>query len=281
MSALALKTGSILDLFTTRGTLELFAWAPAPAGVRAWARACAHGYVQTRARVGKGGRKNFKKAIASESGIWDKKWSAGIGPAAERDSKMVDFQFKLPKAFPDAGKVMRTLSITRGGKDGADWLINGHVMPQETVDHAVAFAVRQRLANSFASAGSLEKDGKPLSWADREKAFGDMYDAVLKKLYSRESLPSWESVFIGGETLSPFESQMARLVSAGLREWAKAKGKKLPKVASDEYKELAAKYRAKFKGRLESEAQAALDSAAEDADDFDDFLSDSADEKAE
>jgi|SRR6187399_2742732 len=196
---------------------------------------------------------------------------------------MANFEFKLPKAFESrVGEVMRTIEVTRGGEDGSDWIINGHVMPQETVDHSVAFAIRQRLANSFASAGTLkDKEGNLLSESDRVGKFCEMYDAVLAKLHDQKNLPSWESVFTGGNgegSLSPFESQMVRLIRAGLVMWAKGKGAKLPK--GDEYKALAEKYRAKFLDRLTDEANRALADAESDADDFDDFLSDDSEPEA-
>jgi hypothetical protein len=196
---------------------------------------------------------------------------------------MVDFTFPVPSQMRDEGStVSQTFTFDRSSDGG--WRINGKVLHSQTIEHAVAFALKQQMANSFASVGTLVADSEKdkaaarkakrfLPIADREAAFvkelGKMFDKLTS--HKADDLRSWESVFTresGEAALSPFEVQMQRLVRAGLLAWAKAKGRKLDKMNSPEYKAMAEAYRAKFADRLESEAQAAVDAAESDADDF-------------
>jgi hypothetical protein len=176
----------------------------------------------------------------------------GLAPPHKRDSKMVDFTFTAPKKMAEEGsKVERKISVEK--TNAGTWTVNGHALSPETVDHAVAFAIRQRLANSYASAGTLKKDDVPLSLKDREKAFGEMFDKVLGKLTDPKALPSWETVFIpgeGSESLDPVLKEMFAMVATKLRAIAKKSEKTLPKMNTDEYRTLRDKYLAKNESTL-------------------------------
>jgi len=184
---------------------------------------------------------------------------------------MANFVFKpSAKAFGET-VIQRSIDVRL---ESGVWFVNGYELSQATVDHATAFAIKQRLSNSFVNAATLkDDDGNVLPLKTRLSEWQSMYDKVLAKIIDSEASPSWETVFerIAGESADPFGAQVARLVNAGLRAWAKAKGKKLPKVNSEEWKALAEKYLAKFKVRIESEARRILDEAELAADDFDDL----------
>jgi len=158
---------------------------------------------------------------------------------------MVDFVFKTPKAFVDEKSTV-SKSITVEKTNAGTWTVNGSVLSPECVDHAVAFAIRQRLANSYASAGTLkDKDGKLASLSVREKAFNEMFDSVLKKITDPKYLPSWATVFTGGEgseSLDPVVKEMWAMVAVKLRALHKKAEKPMPKMNTDEYRALRDKY---------------------------------------
>lgn len=181
------------------------------------------------------------------------------------------------KAFPGS-KIMRTIDVTMEG----EWFhVNGKKLSDATMRHAVAFAIKQRLANSFASAGTAKNDdGGLLPQAEREAIWQSSFDKVLGKLIDPNAAPDWQSVYTEGgrESADPFEVECNRIAVAGLRAWHKAKlakdssFKALPKAASDEFRAMVAKYRAAKSADIEAEAKRrlaeveAIDIAEDDVD---------------
>jgi hypothetical protein len=166
------------------------------------------------------------------------------------------------KAFPDS-KIMRTIDVEVADFDGSvRAAINGKTISTSTLMHAVAFAIKQRLSNSFVNAATAKNDdGGLLPQKDREALWQSSFDKVLAKITDPDASPNWESVFTeGGGPVDPFLAEVSRIVSAELRAWAAKKAKKLPKVATDEYKAIADKYLAHGdnKVRIETEARRRL-----------------------
>lgn len=155
---------------------------------------------------------------------------------------MVDFKFTpSAKAFPGS-VILRTIRVERN--PAGQFELNGKVLSDKVVTHAAAFGIKQRLANSFASAGTLKnKDGGLEPQSVREANWQAMFDKVLAKMISGD-VPEWTSVFTEGaskEEADPVQAEINRIVRAKLVAWAKTKDKTLPKAASDEYKALAEK----------------------------------------
>lgn len=188
---------------------------------------------------------------------------------------MTTFTFKpSAKAFPNAGDVARTIEVEIDKLGNAT--VNGNQLSNATMQHAIAFAIKQRLANSFVSAATAKNDeGGLLPESERLALWGSSFDKVLAKITDPAASPDWQSVFTGraeGEPADPFLAEVNRVATQQLREYAKAKGKTLPKATSDEFKSLLAKWLDAKRDAIESEARRRLAAVADielDDDDFD------------
>lgn len=163
------------------------------------------------------------------------------------------------KAFPDS-KIMRTIDVEVADFDGSvRAAVNGKTLSQATVMHAVAFAIKQRLANSYVSSATAKNaDGGLLPQKDREALWQGAFDGVLAKIVDPAAAPNWESVFAEAgarESVDPVGAEVAKIVLAKLRAWAKAKEKTLPKVDTDEYKALRDKVMAQQGTAIRAEAE--------------------------
>lgn len=239
--------------------------------------------------AGKVGEKTSKRLLHRVRGCDLTSGPDGIGPAAQggqiarKVPKMTNFTFTAPKQMAEEGsKVSRTFDFARTATGG--WMIDNRVLHESVVDHCVAFALRQRIANSFASSGTLKKektDKAFLPLADREADFNEKIDAVFEKIVTHDvnKLPSWETVFTGatGESrIDPVTREVHAMVREGLKTWAEKKGMSLPKASTDEYKDLFAKWLKKFEATYIpiAESVVANRKAAVDADDFDPMMDD-------
>jgi hypothetical protein len=193
------------------------------------------------------------------------------------------FTFKpAPKAFGET-PVQKTIDV-RIGVDvmedspghcviGAE--VDGKALSAATVAHAVAFAIKQRLANSYVNAATAKNDaGGLLSLSDRLALWSSSLDKVLTKITDPNAAPAWESVFSetrAGESADPVGAEVSRIIRGKLVAWAKKADKKLPKADSDEYKGLWAKGMAKWgaEARATAESIVAARNAAMGDDDFD------------
>lgn len=180
------------------------------------------------------------------------------------------------KAFPDS-KISRTIDveIVHNEDYPLSATVNGKPLSNATIAHAVAFAIKQRLANSFVNASNAKNDdGGLLPQAEREKLWESMFDKVLAKITDPAANPNWESVFTGrepGEESDPFAVECNRIAAARLRVWAKAKGRALPKANTPEFKTMVARLLDKQRDAIEAEAKrrmAELEAIGE-LDDFD------------
>ena len=185
---------------------------------------------------------------------------------------MTSFTFKpSAKAFPNAGDVARTIEVEIDNLGNAT--VNGKQLSNETMQHAVAFAIKQRLANSFVSASTAKNEGGALlPEAERLTQWGALFDKVLAKLVDPNAKPDWQSVFVAGERAEsdPFGAEVRRIAVAQLGEVAKAKGKTLPKRDSEEFKSLLARFTESRRDAIEAEARRRL-AAVADIDIEDDF----------
>ena len=192
---------------------------------------------------------------------------------------MTTFTFKpSAKAFPNAtvGDFREIDVKVTTGPEGIAADVNGKLLSTATLMHAVAFAIKQRLANSFVSASTAKNDdGGLLPESERLNLWTSQFDKVLAKIVDPNAAPNWESVFTcraEGEPADPFHAEVNRVATQQLREYAKAKGKTLPKATSDEFKTLLAKWLDAKRPAIEAEARRRLDAVADielDADDFD------------
>ena len=183
---------------------------------------------------------------------------------------MVKFIFTpSAKAFPDS-KIMRTIDVDYDATVGR-FMVNGKPLSDATQSHAIAFAIKQRLANSFVNASTAKNDdGGLLPQKEREALWQSLFDKVLAKIVDPEASPNWESVFVEsarGEAADPVQAEVNRIVLAKARGWAKAKDKTLPKVDSPEYKAIAAAILAKQGETIRAEAKRRVEEVA--AIDFD------------
>ncbi len=182
---------------------------------------------------------------------------------------MTSYTFKpSAKAFPKLGEtVNRTIEVTCS-PDGL-FYVNEKPLSEKTMQHAIAFAIKQRLANSFVSASTAKNEsGQLLPEAERLTLWGASFDKVLGKITDPEASPDWQSVFTGAERESadPFTVEVNRIAAAQLKAVASAKGKTLPKVTTPEYKTLLAGFLDKRRDAIESEAKRRLEEVAAIAD---------------
>lgn len=188
---------------------------------------------------------------------------------------MVSFIFKpANKAFGET-QVQRSIEVEIG-TDGADFFahVNGKPMSPQTIMHAVAFAIKQRLANSYVNAATAKNEaGGLLSVAERLALWQGGFDKVLAKIIDPDATPAWESVFVEGsrESVDPIGAEVSKIVRAKLVAWAKKKEKTLPKADTPEYAALKAALLAKQGESIRADATAivAARNAATDSDDFD------------
>lgn len=187
---------------------------------------------------------------------------------------MPTFTFKpSAKAFPNAKPEVdfRTIEVTMS--ESGVFMVNGKPLSPETHRHAVAFAIKQRLANSFVSAATAKNEsGGLLPESERLIQWGALFDKVLAKITDPKASPDWQAVFVAGERAEsdPFGAEVRRIAVAQLGEVAKAKGKTLPKRDTDEYKNLLAKFTESRRDAIEAEAKRRL-AAVADIDIEDDF----------
>lgn len=243
--------------------------------------------------AGKVGEKTSKRGLHRVRGCDLTSGPDAIGAAAQggqiarKVPKMTNFTFTAPKQMAEEGsKVARTFNFERTATGG--WMVDNKVLHESVIDHCVAFALRQRIANSFASSGTLKKDKNDkafLPLADREADFNEKIDTVFEKITTHDvnKLPSWETVFTGatGESrIDPVTREVHNMVREGLKSWAERKGMALPKASTDEYKELFAKWLKKFEAAytVEAEAMVARRKEVVDADDFDPMMDDESEE---
>lgn len=132
--------------------------------------------------------------------------------------------------FPES-KVVRTvdIKINPDSFTKCEVYVDGKAIPRSVIAHGVAFALKQRLANSTTNAATAKDDkGNILPQADREKLWAAQFDKVLDKIVTGSA--DWTTVITGArESLSPFESACRDLSIARLERSAKAQGKTLPK----------------------------------------------------
>lgn len=178
------------------------------------------------------------------------------------------------KAFPGS-MVLRTIDVEMDADsfESAMVSIDGKFLPAKVIAHAVAFAIKQRLANSIVNASTAKNDaGQLLSQKKREDLWQGLFDKALKKMKDGES-PDWEAVFSearGEAALDPRTREINAIVRARVAAWAKAKGRKLPKVDTDEYKAIFAKMLESKRAAIEAEADRRLAEIADIGDiDFD------------
>lgn len=193
---------------------------------------------------------------------------------------MVDFQFRpATKAFGET-QVLRTIAVEIStdfvdGRDCIECVVNGKRVSMATVAHAVAFAIKQRLSNSYVNAATAKNDaGGLLSLSERLSLWQGSFDKVLGKIVDPNAAPAWESVFsegARGESADPVGAEVSKIIRAKLVAWAQKSGKKLPKADSDEYAALKAKGLAKWgvDARIAAESIVAARNAASGDDDFD------------
>ena len=195
---------------------------------------------------------------------------------------MVSFTFKpAPKAFGET-PVQRSIDVEVGFFNGApdkddsiEVIVNGKRLSIHTVAHAVAFAIKQRLANSYVNAATAKNDaGGLLPISERLALWQGGFDKVLGKIIDPDASPAWESVFVEGtrESVDPIGAEVSKIVRAKLVAWAKKKEKTLPKADSPEYAALKAKLMVAQGESIRAEATAivaARNAAIGDSDDFD------------
>lgn len=165
-----------------------------------------------------------------------------------------------PKAFPGS-VLLRTVKVDQA--EGLADLLNGAVtindkpMSGVVLVHAMHFGLKQRLANSYASAGTAKNEaGGLLSLSEREALWQSSFDKVFAKMVEGKAV-DWSSVWsesTGREPVDPIEREIARIVRAKLEAWAKKSEKTLPKAASPEYAGLVAKLLAKQGDAIRAEA---------------------------
>lgn len=198
-----------------------------------------------------------------------------------KDSKMVaKFTFRpAPKAFGET-EVQKTISVdialdTIDGRTAIAATVEGKPLSAATIAHAVAFAVKQRLANSFVNAATAKNDdGGLLPVSDRLALWSSSLDKVLVKITDPNAAPAWESVFAerGGESVDPVGAEVSKIVRARLVAAAKKAEKTLPKADSPEYAALKARMMEKHGAAIRAKAAeivAARNEAIGDEDDFD------------
>ena len=147
-----------------------------------------------------------------------------------------------PKAFGETA-IMRTIDVNvMYDADKFMAMLNGKMLSTATIAHAVAFAIKQRLANSYVSAATAKNEaGGLLPVSERLDLWQSSFDKVLAKMCDPNAAPNWESVFAEGrssESIDPVGSEVNKIVRAKLVAWAKAKGKTLPKADTPEYSKL-------------------------------------------
>jgi hypothetical protein len=226
----------------------------------------------------------LKKDVDDESAICDK--GGGQFRPHRKDSKMAKFTFRpAAKAFGETD-VQKTIDVEISAltdRDEAGEVIgtvisasvNGRFLSTATIAHAVAFAIKQRLANSFVNAATAKNDdGGLLSVTDRLALWSSSLDKVLTKIVDPNAAPSWESVFAerGGESVDPIGAEVSKIVRARLVAAAKKQDKTLPKADSPEYAALKARLMEKHGPAIRAKAAeivAARNAAIGDDDDFD------------
>lgn len=155
---------------------------------------------------------------------------------------------------PSAKKVTNGKSVSVQF-DLTNMEINGTRVTQASVDYLLTYGLKQSLSDSYASA----KD---------QAEFDAMLSKRLKKI-----IEGTMSIREAGSPTDPFESTVIRFAKARLSAIAKKQGKKLPKVDSDEYRNLLDKVRnGKAKDELELKARKHLAELAEVAELDDDEL---------
>lgn len=190
------------------------------------------------------------------------------------------FTFKpAPKAFGET-PVMRTIDvqIDIDKETGLiDARVNDRSLTLATMAHGIAFAIKQRLANSYVNAATAKNEaGGLLPVSERLALWQSSFDKVLDKIMAHDVAPNWESVFSetrSAESADPVGAEVSKIVRAKLVAWAAKKGKKLPKADTPEYAALKAAMLEKQGAAIRATAEsivAARNAASEDDFDLDD-----------
>lgn len=137
-------------------------------------------------------------------------------------------------------------------------------LPQSTINYAIARGLHEALKDTFA--GNAVKTGEGIDPQTALQEAIDEFKAGLDKKVQQfldgkmpEYVPGGRSA---GQPRDPRSEMIDRVTSELLRAAAKQVQKKLPKVSSDDYKTMHAKFREANRAAIEAEADKRLKAAS-------------------
>lgn len=150
------------------------------------------------------------------------------------------------------------LTYSRNGKTYA---IETTTLPDAAINYLLQYGFAQSLQDSIA--GLQARTEKEILEESPDLAEDEIQAKVLEAIDAR-LLKRLDAIIAGmqvqtRESRDPFASECKRVAIEGLKAYAKAKGKKLPKVGSDEYDSMLEKYSTHFAEKIAESAKKRLD----------------------
>lgn len=153
---------------------------------------------------------------------------------------------------------MDKLNYSRNGKT---YSLDKDGLSEESRDYLMQYGFAQSLQDSIA--GLQARTEKEILEESPDLAEDEIQAKVLEAIDAR-LLKRLDAIIAGmqvqtRESRDPFASECKKVAIEGLKAYAKAKGKKLPKVGSDEYDSMLEKYSTHFAEKIKESARKRLD----------------------